>query len=243
MDAGQDLPPPDASCDGGDLDCGSGLLLIIRAAMQPLAAGRCLLVKSRERSVREDLPAWCRMVGHELLAETEAAGGYRHYLLRKKQADQQLDRDLQQAKNHTWQVRLRKGAGLAGKATMRNHALMVGQPASFDVQDEAPSAIEYLLLACGGALQAGLAWRLSQQGIEVPNLEVVVRGRLQNALYFLGVDDSGSPALAAVEVTVYTDADCSAERLNELFAETLRRCPVTQSITRFVPLQTAVRTL
>jgi hypothetical protein len=26
---------PDATCDGGDLDCGSGLLLIIRNAMNP----------------------------------------------------------------------------------------------------------------------------------------------------------------------------------------------------------------
>ena len=30
---------PDAICDGGDLDCGSGLLLII--AMQPLPPGGC----------------------------------------------------------------------------------------------------------------------------------------------------------------------------------------------------------
>lgn len=61
------LPQADAVCDGGDLDCGSGLLLIIRNAMAPLAAGGVLEVRSREASVREDLPAWCRMVGHGLL--------------------------------------------------------------------------------------------------------------------------------------------------------------------------------
>nr|HMQ24229.1 osmotically inducible protein OsmC [Planctomycetota bacterium] len=66
---------PDATCDGGDLDCGSGLLLIIRSAMAPLPPSGVLLVKSREVSVKEDLPAWCRMVGHHLLAETPADQG------------------------------------------------------------------------------------------------------------------------------------------------------------------------
>ena len=47
---------PDAICDGGDLDCGSGLLLIIRNAMQPLPPGGVLEVRSREISVKEDLP-------------------------------------------------------------------------------------------------------------------------------------------------------------------------------------------
>jgi len=61
------LPQPDAVCDGGDLDCGSGLLPIIRNAMMPLAAGGVLEVRGREVSVREDLPAWWRMVGHGLL--------------------------------------------------------------------------------------------------------------------------------------------------------------------------------
>ena len=80
-------PPPDATCDGGDLDCGSGLLLIIRKAMSPLSPGSVLLVKSREISVKEDLPAWCRMVGHSMLAECPASGGYTHYFLRKKVED------------------------------------------------------------------------------------------------------------------------------------------------------------
>jgi hypothetical protein len=53
----EDQLTPDAVCDGGDLDCGSGLLLIIREAMQPLPSGGLLEVRSREISVKEDLPA------------------------------------------------------------------------------------------------------------------------------------------------------------------------------------------
>ena len=89
---------PKAVCDGGDLDCGSGLLLIIRNAMAPLAAGGILEVRSRELSVKEDLPAWCRMVGHSLLHQRGADGGYTHYFLRKKGDDQELQADLLKAK-------------------------------------------------------------------------------------------------------------------------------------------------
>src|SRR5690606_13188262 len=125
-------PAADATCDGGDLDCGSGLLLIIRSAMAPLPPGGVLLVKSREASVREDLPAWCRMVGHTLCAEQDADGGYRHYWLRKKADDSALGKDLQAAREHVWQTRVRWAGGMLAKAGVRNHALAVGQPASFD---------------------------------------------------------------------------------------------------------------
>ncbi len=53
------IPAPDAMCDGGDLDCGSGLLLIIRNAMTPVlpggvrrfAAGRLRSIKTCLRGV------------------------------------------------------------------------------------------------------------------------------------------------------------------------------------------------
>ncbi len=64
---------PDASFDGGDLDCGNGLLLLIRKHIDPLPRGSLLEIRSREISVREDLPAWCRMTGNELV-QTIAAG-------------------------------------------------------------------------------------------------------------------------------------------------------------------------
>ncbi len=59
--------PADVSFDGGDLDCGSGLLLLIRKHIDPLPRGGLLEIRSREASVREDLPAWCRMTGNELV--------------------------------------------------------------------------------------------------------------------------------------------------------------------------------
>lgn len=230
-----------ASIDGGDLDCGSGLLLIIRSAMAPLAAGEVLLVKSREISVREDLPAWCRMVGHAIVGESAAEGGYTHFLLRKKADDATLAGDLQKARAHVWQTRARWTGGMQAKVTMRNHAVVVGQPASFDTEDPAPSAIEFLLGALAGALATGLQWRLSQQHVAVHNLEVVCKARSSNPMVFLGVENEGTPALAGIDVSAYVDADCDSAVLDATFADTVRRCPVTQSLAREVAFTTQLR--
>lgn len=62
------LMQPDISFDGGDLDCGNGLLLLIRKHIDPLSRGQLLEIRSTETSVEEDLPAWCRMTGNELVS-------------------------------------------------------------------------------------------------------------------------------------------------------------------------------
>jgi len=62
---------PDASFDGGDLDCGNGLLLLIRQHMDPLERGGLLEFRSTEISVEADFPAWCRMTGNELVSWTK----------------------------------------------------------------------------------------------------------------------------------------------------------------------------
>ena len=54
--------------DGGNLDCGSGLLLQIRRRIDPLERGQLLEILSNEPSVVEDLPAWCRMTGNDLVS-------------------------------------------------------------------------------------------------------------------------------------------------------------------------------
>lgn len=50
------------------MDCGSGLLLQIRRRIDPLERGQLLEIRSTEPSVAEDLPAWCRLSGNELVS-------------------------------------------------------------------------------------------------------------------------------------------------------------------------------
>ncbi|MDQ3275810.1 MAG: radical SAM protein [Actinomycetota bacterium] len=66
---------PAAEFDGGDMDCGSGLLLSITSAMRRIGEGEVLLLHTREPSVLADLPAWARLAGHELLDVLDDGGG------------------------------------------------------------------------------------------------------------------------------------------------------------------------
>lgn len=60
--------PPAVSFDGGDLDCGNGLLLLIRQHIDPLEPGELLEIISFESSVETDLPSWCRLTRNELVS-------------------------------------------------------------------------------------------------------------------------------------------------------------------------------
>jgi 5-methyltetrahydropteroyltriglutamate--homocysteine methyltransferase len=73
---------PDVSFDGGDLDCGNGLLLLIRKHIDPLPRGGLLEIRSTEISVDEDLPAWCRLTGNDLVSFTKD-GKQRSFLVCK----------------------------------------------------------------------------------------------------------------------------------------------------------------
>ena len=65
---------PDVSFDGGDLDCGGGLLLLIRRHIDPLERGGLLEILSTDSTVEVELPAWCRLTSNELVSWTKAAG-------------------------------------------------------------------------------------------------------------------------------------------------------------------------
>jgi TusA-related sulfurtransferase/uncharacterized OsmC-like protein len=237
----EDSIHPDAVCDGGDLDCGSGLLLIIRNAMQPLPPGGTLEVRSRESSVKEDLPAWCRLVGHTLVDVQPGEGTYTHYYVRKQRTDETLATDIDRARAFAWSTRVRWTEGMQAKAFVRNHAFNLGQPASFDTQDAAPSAIEYLLAAIGGCLTVGFQWRASQQGIAVRNLEVSLQAQADNILVFLGLEEQGHPGLKRIEGRLYVDVDADEDTLQQLWQDTLQRSPVTQSLLRQVPIHVEFR--
>lgn len=72
--------PPAVSFDGGDLDCGNGLLLLIRQHIDPLEPGQLLEILSIESSVEEDLPSWCRLTGNDLVNVTRR-GPQRSFLV------------------------------------------------------------------------------------------------------------------------------------------------------------------
>ncbi len=57
----------DAFYDAGDLGCAYGPLNEIAGLMHGLSPGQTVEVRAMDPSVAVDLPAWCRLTGHELV--------------------------------------------------------------------------------------------------------------------------------------------------------------------------------
>lgn len=71
----------DVFYDFEDMSCGE-LLIALLKAMRPLPVGTLVEVRALDPGAPIDIPAWCRMVGHELVQRASGPGKV-HYLLRK----------------------------------------------------------------------------------------------------------------------------------------------------------------
>lgn len=216
-------------CDGGDLDCGSGLLLIIKKAMDPLIHGEILEVRSRESSVAEDLPAWCRMVNHLYLG-SELGNNTTRYFIRKGSNQAELEVDLEAAKGYEWSVRVQGETDLTAKIYSRNHTFLAGQPADFSAKVNAPSAIDYLLAALASDLTVGYKALASRKNIEIDHLELSLKGGLENVLFHMGLEEEGNPKINHISGTFYISSPEQEDILEELWRITLRRSPIYQTL-------------
>lgn len=220
---------PQAVCDGGDLDCGSGLLLIIKKTMDPLESGEILEVRSRERTVSEDLPAWCRMVDHEFLGSEQGEGTTR-YFIRKGQTQSNLNHDLEAAKGYQWSVRVQSGNQLTAKVHTRNHTFVAGQPADFSSKVDAPSAIDYLLASLGSCLTVGYKALSSKRNVVIDHAELSLKGSLDNILYHMEIEEVGSPKISKIVGTFYVSSPSEEDLVEEIWKETLKRSPIYQTL-------------
>ncbi|RXT03583.1 sulfurtransferase TusA family protein [Ammoniphilus sp. CFH 90114] len=224
-----EFPKPQATCDGGDLDCGSGLLLIIKKSMDPLEPGQVLEVRSRERTVAEDLPAWCRMVKHEFLGSQPHATDV-SYFIRKGGTENHLEQDLEAARGYQWAVRVRSNTSTTAKVYSRNHTFMSGQPADFSVNVDAPSSVDYLLGALGSCLTTGFQMNASRRGLVVDAAELSLKGKLHNVLFHLQLEEDGNPSFSEINGSFYVSSPEEEEKLKEIWQLTLERSPIYQTL-------------
>jgi TusA-related sulfurtransferase len=228
----------DRTFDGGDLDCGSGLVLLIREHMLQVPEGGVLEMRSRETTVRSDLPPWCRMVGHDYLGCVEGQGFTRYFVRRgsARAAETEaraLADDKERAKAYEWRLRARSAGPLHTRVYCRNFDWSVGQPASFEEHDERPSAVEQLLGALGGDLCTAFATACAQAGLDVDDVELTVRGRLENVLAHLGLEE-GDPSFASIAVKCFASTLDDEERVREVWAQVTRRSPLLATLGKAV---------
>jgi tRNA 2-thiouridine synthesizing protein A len=69
----------DTTWDAGNLGCGD-LVLQLRFRMEALEPGTVLRLVALDPGARADLPAWCRLTGHALVAAEHPV-----YFIRRKE--------------------------------------------------------------------------------------------------------------------------------------------------------------
>ncbi len=230
---------PDTLFDGGDLDCGSGLILLIREAMLKVTVGGIMEMRSRETTVSDDLPPWCRMSGHEYLGKMPGEG-YTRYFVKKGsgvQAEEAaLAKDKEDARKYQWRLRARTTGHLKSTVYARNFAFDVGQAASFEEKDAHPCALEYLFGALAGSLTSGFATECARDNLEVDDIELSLSGTLENILAHLGLEE-GDPSIAAIEMKCFASTFDDEEKVKSVWQRTLDRSPLVATLKKAVDLQ------
>lgn len=228
----------DVIFDGGDLDCGSGLILLIRDNMIKTPVGGILEMRSREPSVGGDLPPWCRMAGHEYLGKEEAKGYTRYFIRRGSEVDKEekaLKEDLEQAKSYEWRLRTRSTGHLKSTVYARNFSFEVGQPASFEEQDKHPCAVEYLFGALAGSLATAFATECAKENLEVDDIEISLGGSLNNILAHIGLEE-GDPSIAAIELKCFASTFDDEDKVRAVWEQTVARSPIAATLAKAVEL-------
>ncbi len=231
---------PDNMFDGGDLDCGSGLILLIREAMRQVPVDGVLEMRSREPSVNDDLPPWCRMAGHEYLGKLPASGFTRYFVKKGsgvQEEEEALEKDKEDAKKYEWRLRARATGHLKSTVYARNFSFDVGQAASFEEKDAHPSALEYLFGALAGSLATGFATECARDNLEVDDIELSLSGTLNNILAHLGLEE-GDPSIKSMEVKCFASTFDDEDKVKAAWGRTLTRSPLMATLEKACDLRT-----
>lgn len=232
---------PDAVFDGGDMDCGSGLILLIRENMMPVAVGGILEMRSNEPTVHDDLPPWCRMSGHEYLGIIGEPSSARYFIRKGEKVEQKedLQKDKEDAKKYEWRLRIRSTGKQKSTVYARNFSYDVGQAASFEEKDAHPSGLEYLLGGLGGALTTAFATECSKEGLDVDDIEVSITATLHNVLAHLGLEE-GDPSLATILVKCFASTFDDEDKVQQAWQTTTNRSPLFTTLAKAADVQAKV---
>jgi uncharacterized OsmC-like protein len=233
---------PDHVFDGGDLDCGSGLVLLIRENMKRVPVGGIMEMRSLEPSVCDDLPPWCRMVGHDYLGLVGTPRQAR-YFIRKNEAvkddSESLEEDKKKAKEYEWRARTRSTGHLKSTVYCRNFSFDVGQPASFEEKDKYPSALEYLIGALSASLSTSFSTESAKAGLDIDDIEITIRCKLENILVHLGLED-GDPSISSIDIKCFITSMDDEKKVKEVWEDTLKRSPIYTTLQKSTTLSVKV---
>lgn len=217
--------PPHTSFDGGDLDCGNGLLLLIRQHIDPLDAGQLLEVVSYEPTVPVDLPSWCRLTSNELVnvIEEPEQGRWRFLVSKGPFAAQEEDAPAPAPAQPTPKKRAKKERKRP-QMPVTQEVVTPTVPTEFPAPAPAPKIAPLSVLTMG-------SWPRKPWLLQAVHEHLA--GRMPEDAFQATADDAVELVLAAQKragVDVVTDGEMRRDNYSSFVAGRLQNCqliPIT----------------
>lgn len=131
--------------------------------------------------------------------------------------------------------------GFQTKTEVKSGAILKGdEPSTYGGSDLGATPQELLLAGIGNCLAATYIGGLSAVGVKVNSLTLNVSGRVNFRAAF-GVEE-GHPGFESIHVSVFIDADETAENINSLLNKLLPTAPIPDTIMRPVPFAVEIHT-
>ena len=104
----------------------------------------------------------------------------------------------------------------------RSFGFDIDHPLQFAAQDNGITPVEYVLVALGGCLTAGIAAVAQQRGIQLRSVQAIVAAEM-DLHGILGADPDVRNGFSGVRVDYRIDADASREEIEALVAQSQKR--------------------
>jgi uncharacterized OsmC-like protein len=122
-------------------------------------------------------------------------------------------------------------AGLGAEHQHRQtYSFDVDHPECFASQDNGAAPVEYVLVALGGCLTAGVASVAQFRGIQIRSITATIEGEM-NVLGILGADPDIRNGFNRITARFAVDADASRDDLEALLAQSQKRSAVFDVVT------------
>ena len=197
-----------------------------------------LEVRSREITVCDDLPPWCRLSGHAYLGELPGEGTTRYFVRRgaKAQDAEALAADKARADAYEWRIRVRASGSMQSTVYHRNFQWTVGQAASFEERDSHPSAVEVMLGSLAASITTGFATECARDGLEVDDIELTAKATLHSVTAHLGLG-TGDPSLREARLRCFATSFDDEARVRAAWDRALARSPIVATLAKAATLE------
>jgi TusA-related sulfurtransferase len=234
---------PDHVFDGGSMDCGSGLILLIRQNMMNVPVGGLLEIRSLEPTVESELPPWCRMVGHTHVGSEELAPGqWRHFVKRGSDPvseETELTADKQKAQAFKWSLRARRTASNETTVYSRNFSWKSGASIDFDKSGSVPGSLEQFLGSLLADAMTGVATRFSRMALVIDELEGTINATLNNTLAAVGLE-AGDSSIEKITLVLYVTSPAPEDALRDAWNAGLQDSPVYQTLLKACEIESRI---